>query len=111
MKPMIRFTDFDKLDLRVGKIISAEEVLESNKLIRMRVNLGQDYGIKNILAGIKGVYKTGDLVGKKCIFLANLEPKKLLGEESQGMVMAADFEGRPVLLETAVDIPEGTKIR
>lgn len=111
IKPLISFADFLKLDFRVGKVLEAVVIEESNKLIRLLVDLGEDYGKKTILAGIKENYKPEDLQGKKFVFLANLEPKKMIGEESQGMIMAADAEGRAVIINIDDSVPTGTIIR
>lgn len=111
LKPQIPFSDFSKLDLRVGKVIEAEEVEQSEKLIKLKVDLGEDYKVKTIFAGMKGIVKINDLVNKKFIFVANIEPRKMMNEESQGMMLASDFEGKPVLITIQDHVLEGTIIR
>lgn len=111
MKDIISFTDFAKLDLRVGKVVEAESIEGSRNLIRMKVNMGSDHGIRTIFAGIKRWYKPSQLKGKKFIFVANLEAKKMMGSESNGMMLAADDNGKCLLMPVNKKIPEGTIIR
>ncbi|MBI2029508.1 methionine--tRNA ligase subunit beta [Candidatus Gottesmanbacteria bacterium] len=89
-KPQISFSDFDKIDIRVGKVIDAVEVENSAKLIKLTVDLGEEYKIKTIFAGVKPTgYTPKDLIGKQFAFIANLAPRKMMGEESAGMMLAA----------------------
>jgi methionine--tRNA ligase beta chain len=106
---MISFEDFQKIDLRVAKIIKAEKIEGSEKLLKLEVNLGKE--IRQIIAGIAKFYKPEDLVGKEIVVVANLEPKKLMGIESQGMLLAAEKDGEPVILIPEKEVPPGTKIR
>lgn len=110
-KDPVSFPDFQKIDFRVGKVIEAEFKEGSSNLIRMKVDLGSDYGIRTIFAGVAKWYKPEEMKGKKFIFVANLEAKKMMGEESQGMMMAADVEGKPVVLPVDDKIPEGAVVR
>jgi methionyl-tRNA synthetase len=110
-KAPVSFSDFAKFDFRVGKVISAQKVKESNKLIRMKVDLGPDYGVRTIFAGIAPWYNPSQLKNKKLIIVANLEPKMMFGEESQGMMMAADIGSQAVLLPVNKSIPEGSVVR
>jgi methionine--tRNA ligase beta chain len=97
------------LDIRVGTISEAVEVENSDKLIRLTVDFGSEIGIRTIFAGIKGHYGVGELTGMQTIFLANLEPKKMPGGESQGMLLAANGEdGKPVLLLLKFESPNGS---
>jgi methionine--tRNA ligase beta chain len=106
----ISYEDFIKLDLRAAKIIAAEAIENSEKLIRLRVSLGDEE--RQILAGIKKAYNPEDLIGKTIIIIANLEPRKLMGEVSEGMLLAAsEPDGLPVLLTTFGGIAPGSKIR
>lgn len=89
MKPLISYQDFDKLDLRIGKIIQCEKKEESKKLLRLTVDFGEE-GKRNILSGIAEYYQPENLTGKSFLFIINLEPRRLMGEESQGMILAAD---------------------
>ncbi|MBI2633767.1 MAG: methionine--tRNA ligase subunit beta [Parcubacteria group bacterium] len=106
---MISFEDFQKLDLRVGKIINAERIEGSDKLLRLEVDLGEEW--RQIVAGIGGVYKPEDLKGKEIIVVVNLEPKTIKGVESQGMLLAASCEGEPVLLVPEKEVEPGTKVK
>lgn len=103
--------DFSKLDLRVGKVIEAELIKDADTLIRLRVNFGP-LGERTILSGIKKWYSPKDLKGKNYIFVFNLEPKKMMGEESQGMILAAEDEDSEncVLLAPESDIAPGTRV-
>src|SRR3990167_109651 len=111
MKADIPFEDFQKLDLRVGKVIGAEAVGGSVNLLRLKVNLGNDHGVRNILSGIARWYKPGQLEGKKFIFVTNLEAKKMMGMMSQGMILCADYDHKAVIIPVNKKIPEGTIIR
>lgn len=120
VKDEITFPDFQKLDLRVGEVVEAEKIVESKHLIRMTVDLGADYGMRTIFAGVSDWYTPAQLTGKKFVFVANLEPKKMpsfakatAGErsESQGMMCAADVENKAVLIPVGKKIPAGTIIR
>jgi methionine--tRNA ligase beta chain len=109
MAEAISFEEFKKLDIRIGKVLSAEAVIGSEKLIKMEVDLGNEK--RQILAGILQYYKPEDLVGKSFVFLANLEPKKMMGFESQGMILCADKDGEPICLVPVEDTPPGTTVR
>lgn len=98
-KDVIRFSDFQKLDIRVGEIKEAMHVEGSKNLIKMKVDLGKDYGIVEILSGILEWYKPKDLVGNKYAFLANLEAKKIMGFLSQGMMLVVDDPKKPYLVK------------
>lgn len=100
---MIFFDDFKKVELRVGKILSAERVEGSEKLLKLAVDLGDNDAVgssvpRQVIAGIGKVYDPATLVGRSAIFVANLEPRMIMGFESQGMILAADNEIGPVLL-------------
>lgn len=107
---MITFDDFLKVELKVGTILEAEVVEESEKLIKCIIDLGEEKP-RQILAGVKEWHKAEDLVGKQVIVVANLEPKMMMGLESQGMMLAADCEDGPVFLTVPKEVPAGTKIR
>jgi methionine--tRNA ligase beta chain len=106
---MITFEDFRKLDLRIGKIESARPVEGTDRLLRLSVSLGGEK--RQLVAGIAGNYTPASLEGKLIVVVANLEPKTLRGVESQGMLLAADTEGGPVLLQPDSPDKEGTKVR
>ena len=105
----ISFDDFKKLDIRIGKIIAAEKVEGTDKLLKLKIDLGNEE--RQLVAGIAEVYQPEELVGKQIPVLANLEPKKFKGLESQGMILAADDNGRPILLHPEKEIPAGSIVR
>jgi methionine--tRNA ligase beta chain len=106
---MISFEDFKKLDLRVGKIINVEEILASKKLLKLTVDFGTEK--RQAIAGIKQYYKPEELIDKKFVFVLNLEPRKIFGEESNCMILAAEDEnGNVILLQPEKDIKEGSKV-
>jgi methionine--tRNA ligase beta chain len=111
---MITFKDFQKLDLRIAKIIQAERVEGSSKLIKLVVDLGEDFqpSTRQIIAGIGKTYQPEDLLEKEIVVLANLEPKTILGLESQGMLLAAEDEEseKPIFLKPAEPVSPGSKI-
>lgn len=107
---MISFEDFKKLEIRIGKIISAEKVENSNKLLKLKVDFGQE--TRQILAGIAKFYEPENLVGKECPFVFNLEPKMMGELESQGMILCASDEiCQPVLLYPDKEVPPGNIIK
>jgi methionine--tRNA ligase beta chain len=106
---LISFTEFQRLDLRIGRVMEAEKMPESRSLIKMKVDLGEPE-MRQILAGIAEWYRPEDLINQNFIFVTNLEPKKMMGEESQGMILCADLKGKAVLIP-APDVPPGTTVR
>ncbi|PIR07422.1 methionine--tRNA ligase subunit beta [Candidatus Jorgensenbacteria bacterium CG11_big_fil_rev_8_21_14_0_20_38_23] len=106
---MISFEEFQKIDLRVGKIVEAEKVEGADKLLKLKVDLGTEK--RQLVAGIAKFYQPKDLIGREIVVVVNLEPKTLIGIESQGMLLAANIEGKPVLLKPDEEVPPGTKIR
>lgn len=107
---MITFDDFAKVELKVGIILEAEDVEGSEKLIKLKVDLGEN-NPRQILAGVKQWYKPEEFLGKQVVVVANLEPRTMMRLESQGMMLAADCEDGPVFLTTPKKVPPGTKIR
>ncbi len=104
------FEDFQKLDLRIGKIIEANQIPGSRNLIRLVVDFGVEK--RQAVAGLMQWYKPDELVDKKCAFVLNLPKRKLMGVESQCMILAAeDDKGTVVFLQPGKDIAEGSKIR
>ena len=106
---MITIDDFAKVEFKVGVVVDCEELEGSEKLLKLTVDLGEE-NPRTVLSGIKQWYKPEDLKGKQFIFVANLEPRKMMGIESQGMILAADGE-KPVPLVPSEQVPAGTKIR
>ena len=109
MKEIISIDDFIKLDLRVGLVEQCERKEGSEKLLRLTVDFGEE-GKRNILSGIAQWYTPEDLVGKQFIFVFNLQPRKMMGEESQGMILAAEGE-KPLPLKPSEDTKPGATIR
>ena len=104
----INFEEFKKMDLRVAKIISAEAVEGSEKLLKLQVDLGEEK--RQIIAGIAKQYGPEELIGREIAVVANLEPRVLFGLESQGMLLAAAGENGPVLLWPDSDVLPGTRV-
>ena len=110
--PRISIDEFAKIELRVGRVVTAEAVRKSKKLVRLEIDDGR--GVRQVVAGIAKVYEPERLVGRHVVFVANLQPAKLMGIESNGMVLAAlDAEGQPVLLtpDDPERAPAGSAIR
>lgn len=105
----ISFDDFKKVDIRIGKILAAEKVADSNKLLKLEVDFTTEK--RQILAGIAKFYTPDQLIGKLCPFAFNLAPKKLGELESQGMILCADSGGAPVLIHPDKEIPPGSIIK
>jgi methionine--tRNA ligase beta chain len=105
----ISFEEFQRLDLRIGKILEANQIPGSRNLIRMIVDFGTQK--RQAVAGLLQFYKPYDLVGKKCAFILNLQKRKMMGVESQCMILAAeDDKGNVVVLQPEKDIIEGSKV-
>lgn len=97
VKETVDFPTFEKLDIRVGKILECTKVPKADKLLQFRIDDGM--GGRTIVSGIAKYYKPEDLIGKEVCFIANFEPRKLKGVESQGMIMSAvDADGRLVVI-------------
>ena len=108
---LITFDMFAKLDLRVGTVNDAERVPDSDKLIKLRVDLGEELGSRQIVAGIGTVYEPEDLLDTQIIVIVNLKPRTLMGLESQGMLLAAhDEDDKPILLRPERTAPYGSKV-
>ncbi len=109
--PKIEFDDFAKVDLRVGLVLSAEKVKGSDKLLHLKVDIGEPEP-RTIVAGIALVYQPEQLVNRKVAIVANLQPRKLRGIESNGMIVAASLEGgSPVLAAFLEDVPVGARLK
>lgn len=124
---MITIEDFNKIELRVGTILEAEEVPGSEKLIKQIVDFGE-LGTRQVLSGIKQWYKNPSpgsgtlpfadakrkpshpLVGKQFVYVVNLEPRIMMGYKSEGMILATDT-GKPILIKPSKKVPSGSKIR
>ena len=109
MKETIDFDTFQKMDLRMGKILSAEKVKKADKLLQLTVDTGID--TRTVVSGIAQHYSPEDVVGKTVLVLLNLEPRKIRGVESQGMVlMAENEEGELSFLETEKEFLHGHSV-
>jgi len=108
LKPVIEYDDFTKIDLRVAKILEAEAVPKSSKLLKLKIDIGEE---RTIVAGIGKDYSPADLIGKKVVIVANLKPAKLMGIESRGMILATDTDLGLTILSFDKDAKTGAKIR
>jgi len=105
----ISFDDFKKLEIRIGKILSAEKVEDSDKLLKLEVDFGEE--TRQIVAGIAQFYAPEALIGKECPFAYNLAFRVLKGIESQGMILCPSDESAPVLLHPDKEVPPGSPIK
>ena len=105
----ISYEDFAKLDLRVAKIDSVEPIVGKSKIVKGIIDLG--FEKRDVIIGGAEFYKPEDLIGKTVIVIANLEPKKLAGVESNAMLLAADVNDKPYWLTVPDEVPIGTKIK
>ena len=110
MSNEIEYEDFSKINIRVGEIISADNIDGADKLLKLTVNLGE-LGDKEIFAGIKKFYKADDLVGLKTLVVENLKPKKMKFGTSSGMVLAADSDGDIIVIEASSKIKNGSRVK
>ncbi len=114
---MINYDDFSKLDIRIGEIISVEIVENADKLLKLAVDVGEveengEKHYRQILSGIREFFEDPQsLVGRKCPFLINLEPRVIRGFESQGMILAASSEESFALLHPDREIEAGAKVK
>ncbi|MFA9289161.1 MAG: hypothetical protein ACEQSA_04755 [Weeksellaceae bacterium] len=109
-KTAIQYPDFQKLDIRVGLVTDAIKVEGSSKLLELTVDLGEDYGTVTVFTGMQKWFTPEDFKNKKFYFLANLEPKQMMGKESRGMLMAPDQAGSPVLVALPDELTPGTVV-
>lgn len=110
----IEYKDFIKLDIRVGLVKKCAKIEKSRNLYKLIVDCG-DIGLRQILTGIANYYNSEELINQKIVLLVNLKPRTIMGYESQGMLLAADFNNRPFLLKIdeskGIKIPPGSKIK
>lgn len=107
-KENVTIDDFDKLDIRVGKVLVCEKVPKSSKLLRFELEVGSER--RQILSGITKYYEPEQLVGKNVLFIANFPPRKMMGYESNGMILSAEYNGELVVTSTLDDIQSGAQI-
>jgi methionine--tRNA ligase beta chain len=106
---MVSIDQFSEIEIQVGFVVEAENVEKSEKLIRLKVSFGDFERI--IFTGVRGYgYTAEDFADKKFLFVTNLEYKKIMGEESQGMILAVDAEEKPLFV-SAEGLPVGSKVR
>lgn len=110
MSEIITIKEFQRMDIRVGRVLKAERVPETKKLIVLEIDIGEEKP-RRMVAGIAEYYKAEELVGKNLVVLANLEPKKIRGIISNGMILAADVNGRPYILTVEDEVPPGSPVR
>jgi len=107
--PRIRIERFFETELRVARVLEAQKVEGADRLLKLQVDLGDEK--RQIVAGIASVYSPEELVDKRIIVVANLEPARIRGVESQGMLLAADLGGRPIVATFDEPVPPGTRVR
>lgn len=111
MKDLITYPDFEKIDLRAGKILTAIAPEWSEKLLEFTVDFGEEIGQRTILSGIKQWYQPETFVGKLYPFVVNMAPRKMGPSQSEGMMIMADAEDKPTVFELPESIVPGTVIR
>jgi methionyl-tRNA synthetase len=107
--PRISIEDFARVNMQVGQVLEAEKVEGSRKLIRLKVDIGTE--VRQVVAGIAEAYEPETLRNRKVVVVTNLKPARLMGVESNGMIVAASVDGRPVLATFAEDVPNGTRLK
>jgi len=105
----ISYDDFTKLDLRVAKILKIEKIPGKTKIVKGEIDLGDE--TRNVIIGGAEFYEPDDLISKTVIVVANLEPKKMAGVDSNAMLLAADINDKPFWLTVNSEVPSGTKIK
>ena len=108
-KNQIGIEEFFKAQLRVAEVLAVKRVENADKLLKLQIDLGDEK--RQIVAGIAQVYAPESLIGKRIVVVANLRPAKIRGIESQGMLLAADWGGRPIVATFEEDVPPGTQVR
>jgi len=107
---IISFEDFQKLNLRVAEILEIEDIEGADKLYKLTIDVGE-LGQRTICAGIKEFYSKDELQNKKIIVVVNLAPRKMRGIESRGMLLAADENGKPILITPEKDVRNESRVR
>jgi methionyl-tRNA synthetase len=108
-EPKISIEDFTKVQMRVGQILEAEKIEGSRKLIKLKVDVGTE--VRQVVAGIAEAYDPASLLNRKIVLVANLKPARLMGVESNGMIVAASVHGKPVLATFAEEVPNGALLK
>ncbi len=107
--PNITYDDFAKLDLRIAKIVNTEKIPGKSRIIKGIIDLGEEK--REVIIGGAEYYQPEELVGKTVVVIANLEPRKIAGFESNAMLLAADVNDKPFWLTVSEEVPLGTKIK
>ncbi len=105
----ITIEDFARVQMRVGQILEAEKIEGSRKLIKLKVDIGTE--VRQVVAGIAEAYEPANLLNKKVVIVANLKPARLMGVESNGMIVAASADGKPVLATFNEEVPNGALLK
>ena len=105
----VTFKDFEKLDLKVGKITAAEKIPGMKKILKVQVDMG-DRNAQAIAGGAE-YYEPEAFIGRRVVVLTNMEPKTIAGVKSEVMLLAADLQGKPIWVTVNEDVPPGTKVR
>jgi methionine--tRNA ligase beta chain len=104
----IDFSDWEKLDIKIGKVLTCEKVEGADKLLKLEIDFGSE--TRQVLTGMAEHFEPKHFIGKEIPVLINLKPKKIRGFESQGMILAADEDGKPTLLHPEEEVPPGTEV-
>lgn len=105
---MIKFEDWTKLEIRIGKVVKAEKVENADKLLKLIIDFGSEK--KQVLTAMAEYFEPDHFLNKQIPVLVNLEPRTIRGLESQGMILAAEVDGKPVLMHPEEEIPNGSKV-
>jgi methionyl-tRNA synthetase len=107
--PRISIEDFSRIQMRVGQIVEAEKIAGSRKLVKLKVDIGGE--VRQVVAGIGDAYDAATLLNRKVVVVVNLKPARLMGVESNGMIVAASVDGRPVLATFTEEVPNGSLLK
>jgi methionyl-tRNA synthetase len=105
----ISIEDFARVQLRVGQMLEAEKIEGSRRLLKLKVDIGNE--VRQLVAGIAEAYDPASLLNRKVVVVANLKPARLMGVESNGMIVAASVDGRPVLATFNEEVPNGALLK
>ncbi len=105
----ISIEDFAKVQMRVGEVLAAEKIEGSRRLVKLKVDIGTE--VRQVVAGIAEAYEPATLLNRKVVVVTNLKPAKLMGVESNGMIVAASVDGKPVLATFAEEVANGALLR
>ena len=109
LNSQISIEDFARIQMRVGQILEAEKIEGSRRLIKLRVDIGTE--VRQVVAGIAEAYEPAVLINKIVVIVANLKPARLMGVESNGMIVAASIDGKPVLATFNEEVPNGALLK